>query len=347
MDDLQYALRHYWARYRGAITLLIVLLLCVTAAGSAFYKVNEKSEGVVLRCGEHLKTTGPGLHFKLPWPIDTVYKVPVKQVQSLEFGRRTLVPGRKTQYAPPSEDDKTMARMLTADLNLAHVEWVVQYLVSNPRDYLFNIGGEPGGDAAENARELIQDASEAVMRRIVGDKSIDSVITTGGEGIADQAQEELQAMLNGFKSGIKIEDIKLVAAQPPEKVKDAFDAVNRAEQIKERIVNEAKGERNKKIPAARGLKDRAIAEAQGYALRVTMEAQGQANAFLSKLAEYEKAPAVTRTRLYLEAMEEIFAQVQDKVVIDESVKGMLPLLHLGSGTAGSAPTAQRGKGGAR
>jgi membrane protease subunit HflK len=173
------------------------------------------------------------------------------------------------------------------------------------------------------------------------------VITKKREKIAVDAKDEVQKMLDKFESGIEVVAVKLQSATPPDPVKDAFDAVNRAKQIKERVVNEAKGERNKKIPAAHGLKDRAIAEAQGYALRVTMTAQGEANAFLSRLAEYEKAPTITKTRLYLEAMEEIFAQVRDKVVIDESVQGMLPLLHLDTDTAVTPSGAQRGKGGAR
>ena len=175
-----------------------------------------------------------------------------------------------------------MARMLTADLNLAHVEWVVQYRIKNPEHYLFKIGGGRRGNPVSNAHDLIGDVSEAVMRRITGDASVDSVITIGREQIASDAKEEMQQMLDGFEAGIRIEGVKLQSATPPEPVKDAFDAVNRAKQSKERVVNEAKGERNRLIPAARGKRDRAIAEAEGYALRVKMEAQGRANAFLSR-----------------------------------------------------------------
>lgn len=336
-DEMQIMLRFWWKRYRRLVGVLAVVVLVTWAGGSVFYKVEADSAGVVLRLGKIAKQSGPGLHFKWPWPIDTVYIVPVELVQSTEFGYRTRTPGRRTQYAPSSEQDRTMARMLTADLNLAHVEWVVQYRIQEPEDYLFRIGGDRRANAAMNARDLIRDVSEAVMRRIIGDVSVDSVITTGREKIADDAKVEMQEILNGFAAGIKVVAVKLQSATPPEKVKDAFDAVNRAKQRKETVVNQAKGERNRLIPAARGARDRAIAEAEGYEVRVKMEAQGRAHAFLAKLAEFEKAPQITEMRLYLEAMEEILAQVDGKTIIDESIKGVLPLLHIGAGTTGMTP----------
>jgi membrane protease subunit HflK len=347
MDDLQYALRHYWRRYRVGITILILILIVVLGGSSAFYTVGPDSRGIVLRLGKPMDPTLPGLHFKMPWPIDRAFVVPVEKVQSVEFGYRTASAGQRTQYAATTDEHKRMARMLTGDLNLAHVEWVVQYRIKEPLLYLFKIGGEGNTTPDQNARNLISDAAEAVMRRIVGDVSVDSVIMMEREQIAVRAKGEMQEMLDKFESGIEVVTVKLQSATPPEPVKDAFDAVNRAKQVKERVVNEAKGERNKKIPAARGFRDRTIAEAEGYAIRVTKTAQGQANAFLSRLAEYEKAPAITKTRLYLEAMEDIFARVRDKVVIDKSVQGMLPLLHLDSGDAGSTPAGQSRKGGVR
>ena len=343
-DEMQIILRHWWRQYRKIVVTIVVIILVIWAGGSVFYKVEADSAGVVLRLGKIAKHTEPGLHFKWPWPIDTVYVVPVERVQSTEFGYRTLAPGRRTQYASPTEQDRVMARMLTADLNLAHVEWVVQYRIQEPADYLFHIGGERGANAVTNARDLIRDVSEAVMRRVIGDVSVDSVITTGREQIASDVKTEMQEMLNGFDAGIKIVAVKLQTAEPPEKVKDAFDAVNRAKQSKEKVVNESKGERNRLIPAARGARDRAVAEAEGYAVRVKMEAQGRANAFLSRLAEYEKAPEVTKMRLYLEAMEEILEQVDQKTVIDESLKGTLPLLHLGTGAIGPAEQSRKGGG---
>jgi membrane protease subunit HflK len=336
MEDLQYALRHYWRQYRGAIILVAVVLVVLWAAGSMFYKVGADSRGVVLRLGKPLEPTPPGLHMKAPWPIDVVYTVPVEKVQSLELGYRTVEAGRRTRYAPTGDDQRTMARMLTADLNLAHVEWVVQYRIGDANQYLFKIGGERGESPLKNARDLISDTAEAVMRQIVGDVSVDSVITIGREKIAADAKVEMQKMLDSFESGITVVAVKLQSATPPEPVKDAFDEVNRAKQMKEKKVNDAKGKRNAQIPRARGQRDRMIAEAEGYALRVTMTAEGQANAFLSRLAEYDKAREITKVRLYLEAMEEIFAQVEEKIIIDESVTGLLPLLHLNAGGGGVA-----------
>ena len=345
-SDLEVVIKHYWGRYRKRIIAAVVLLALMWASGSTFYKVEADSRGVLLRLGKFHENTPPGLHFKLPWPIDIVYTVPVEKVQSMEFGYRTIQPGRRTQFAPNSEDQRTMARMLTADLNLAHVEWVVQYRIQSPEDYLFKIGGDRRGDPVTNSRDLISDVSEAVMRQIIGDVSVDSVITIGREKIAADAKNEMQRILDGFEAGIKVVAVKLQSASPPDPVKDAFDAVNRAKQSKERVVNEAKGERNRLIPAARGQRDRAIAEAEGYAVRVQKEAEGRTHAFLARLAEYKKAPEVTKMRLYLEAMEEILMNADDKIIIDKSIKGMVPLLQLDAGaSAASAGSRQRRTGG--
>lgn len=343
-DDFIIVLRHVWRRYHNRIVAGAVILLLLWGSNSMLFEVEADSNGVVLRLGKFSQKVSPGLHVKMPWPIDVVYIVPVEKVQSLEFGYRTAVAGRRTQFAPTTDQHKTMARMLTADLNLAHVEWVVQYRIKSPEDYLFKIGGERRASPDLNARDLIRDVSEAVMRRIIGDVSVDSVITIGREKIADDAKIAMQEMLDGFEAGISVVAVKLQSATPPDPVKDAFDAVNRAKQSKERVVNESKGERNRVIPAARGQKDRVIAEAEGYALRVMKEAEGQANAFLAKLFEYKKAPNVTRTRLYLEAMEEILMNVEDKIIIDESIKGVLPMLQLEGGSNSTTRRSAAGRG---
>lgn len=342
-ENFQYVFRHYWKQYRFLFAIGALALLLLTMAYSMFYKVDPDSRGVVLRLGKFLEKTEPGLHFKRPWPIDKAYVVPVTKVQSIEFGYSTVAAGRKTQYAPVNEERRHMSRMLTGDLNLALVEWVVQYKIKDPYHYLFKIGGERGSHHSENARLLISDVSEAVMRRIIGDVSVDWVITEGRDVIADDVEMEMQAMLDRFESGIKIVDVKLQSATPPDEVKDAFDNVNRAKQNNKRIVNDAKGERNKLLPAKRGARDRAILEAEGYRARVIKEALGRAKAFENILTEYKKAPEITRKRLYLEAMESILAQVDEKIVIDESVKGMLPLLHLGT----DSNSVVSGKGGVR
>lgn len=324
--ELSYQFRRYRRRVGIATVVVAVLLLLNTT----FYSVNTEEQGVVLRFGRHVANTDPGLHAKLPWPIDAVVNVPTQQVRGLEFGFGTLLPGQVTQYRSPSAEDQRIAEMLTGDLNLAHVEWIVQYRIADPYKFLFRIGGPR--DPFEAVESTIAAASETVMRGLVGDVSVDEVLTFGRDRIASEAKGLLQDMVDGFDCGVHIVTVKLQSVAPPHSVKDAFDAVNRARQNKERVVNEARGERNRLIPEARGKRDRAIAEAQGYRERVVRTAQGRANAFLSQLAEYEKAPEITRTRLYLEAMQELLATVADKTIIDESVRGILPLLNLSEST---------------
>jgi len=320
-----------------------------------FYRIDASDEGVVLRFGkrgEH--TVPPGLHMKWPWPIESVYKVPVQRIQSLEFGFETTLVGRKTLYAPQTSDDLAVAEMLTGDLNLGHVEWIVQYRVKDPINFLFKIGSTeqinrrslPSGtrsDVNPAVPDTISDVSESVMRKLVGDSSIDSVLTIGRERLAKDAERLIQEELDNFEAGVEIITVKLQTTSPPtDAVQDAFQEVNRARQKKEQVVNEAIGERNGKIPAARGARDRAIAEAEGYQNRVILQTMGETNAFLARLAEYQNAPDVTRKRLYLEAMEEVLTQVGRKIIIDESVRGVVPLLNLDK--SGPPPVIESGGG---
>jgi modulator of FtsH protease HflK len=327
------------------LTLVGVAIAAVFFVGwSMFYRIDASDEGVVLRFGKNVTTVPPGLHVKMPWPIDTVRAVPVQRIQSLEFGFETVQAGRKTLYGPQTTDDLAVAEMLTGDLNLGHVEWVVQYRVKDPMDYLFKVGSTekidlrslPSGttaDANVAVPDTISDVSEAVMRKLVGDSSIDYVLTIGREQLAKEAEILIQEELDSFEAGVDIITVKLQTTSPPTAaVQDAFQEVDRARQKKEQVVNEAQGERNSKIPAARGAKDKKIAEAEGYQNRAILETTGKINAFLAQLTEYEKAPEVTRKRLYLEAMEEILSQAGDKTVIDESVGGVVPLLNLDRGT---------------
>ncbi len=339
-DDIPWDEISFW--FTRAV--LAALVICVMLAGaSMFYRIDASDEGVILRFGKKVDTAMPGLHWKLPWPIDKVYKVPVQRIQVLEFGFATQSAGRRTRYAESSRDDLGVAEMLTGDLNLGHVEWIVQYRVKDSGDYLFNVGGgevapwvliSGSGDYEANPAvpDTIRDISESVMRKLVGDSSIDYVLTIGRDQIAKDAEVMIQQELDGFRAGVDIVTVKLQTTSPPTvKVQDAFQEVNRARQKKERVVNEAQGERNSKIPAARGAKDKAIAEAEGYQNRVVLETTGAVNAFLDQLTEYEKAPEVTRKRLYLEAMESILKNVGNKTIIDDSVRGVVPLLNLNQG----------------
>lgn len=337
-DDIPWDEISFWLMRVLLAALALVVLLAVM---SMFYRIDASDEGVILRFGKKVDTAMPGLHWKLPWPVDKVYKVPVQRIQVMEFGFATQSAGRRTRYAETSKDDLGVAEMLTGDLNLGHVEWIVQYRVKDSGDYLFNVGGAEvapwalmGGDEYEAnpaVPDTIRDVSESAMRKLVGDSSIDYVLTIGRDQIAKDAEAMIQHELDGFQAGVDIVTVKLQTTSPPTaKVQDAFQEVNRARQKKERVVNEAQGERNSKIPAARGAKDKAIAEAEGYQNRVVLETTGAVNAFLDQLTEYEKAPEVTRKRLYLEAMEKILRNVGNKTIIDDSVRGVVPLLDLNS-----------------
>lgn len=333
--------------------LLLVFAAIAFLLYTCFYRVDASDQGVVLRFGKHARTVETGLQLKLPWPIESVYTVPVKRVQSEEFGFATEQAGRSTRYAKKTSRMLEVADMLTGDLNLAHVEWIVQYRISDPYKSLFHLGGDDtglwgssfnGGGSYNSLTQdginpaipdTIQDVSESVMRKLVGDRSVDAVLTLGREEIAAQAKLDIQKMLDEFDAGVDIVMVKLQTTSPPELVKDAFQEVNRARQNKERVVNEAEGERNRQIPAARGRRDQLISEAEGYKENVTQETVGLISAFNAKLLEYEKAPEVTRQRLYLEAMQEVLGNVGGKTIVDESLNQMLPILNLNNGSAGN------------
>lgn len=325
-DQIDFPIGEYLIRYRRHIAAGVIVILALIVLSSTFYSVQADSEAVVLRFGKYIRTAQPGLHGKLPWPIEQAHLVQVQRIQSLEFGFATVTPGRVTRYATPTTEQNTVARMLTGDLNLAHVEWILQYRISDAYNYLFKIGGSATPAVAIN--DTIRDVSEAVMRKLVGDASVDEVITIGRDQIASDAKVQIQEMLNQFDAGIEIVTVKLQSATPPDAVKDAFDEVNRAKQNKERVINDARGERNRQIPASRGRRDRAISEAEGYRERIVRTMTGRVDAFLSQLAEYRKAPEVTRTRLYLQTMEEVLSRVDNKIIIDASVRSILPLLNL-------------------
>ncbi|MCA9197093.1 MAG: FtsH protease activity modulator HflK [Planctomycetales bacterium] len=342
-DPFSDAIRKMKARTAQGIGIALLIGVMLIASFTMFYRVEASDQGVVLRFGKHVRTVDPGLHLKLPFPIEKVYQVSVQRVQSLEFGFATREAGRVTSYAPRDEQMKNIAEMLTGDLNLANVEWIVQYRISNAYKSLFSLGGSevgilesylPRGQGNAAVEDSIRDVSESVMRHLVGDRSVDSILTMGRDQIAAEAKRGIQDMLDHFDCGVDIVTVKLQTTAPPDQVTEAFQEVNRARQNKERSVNEAEGERNRQIPAARGKRDQAILEAEGYADRVLLETEGLINAFEAKLTEYEKAPEITRKRLYLEAMQRVLEGVDEKTIIDKSVQGVLPLLQLeGNGSS--------------
>ncbi|MCH8243148.1 MAG: FtsH protease activity modulator HflK [Planctomycetes bacterium] len=341
-----------WDKIIKWVPLAVALLLVLFFGTSMFYRIEASDEGVVLQFGAHQKTVPPGLHWKLPWPIETVYKVPVQRIQTLEFGFETDQPGRVTKYAPAGAGDLAVAEMLTGDLNLGHVEWIVQYRIKDPFEYLFNLGGSeqvargslPSGavdDVNPAVPDTIRDVSESVVRKLVGDTSVDAVLTFGRDKIASDAKVQIQEMLDRFQAGVEIVTVKLQTTSPPtDRVKNAFQEVNRARQNKERVVNDAEGQRNLQIRAKEGARDQAISEAEGYRERVVLETDGKIEAFKAQFDEYKAAREVTRKRLYLEAMEEILAKVGSKTIIDESVRGVLPVLNLDQ--AAPLPAVEKG-----
>jgi len=314
-----------WDRIRPYVPWAVGLIVVVWILTTIFYQVDADSEAVVLRFGRVVGTVGPGLHVKLPFGIDTVKRVRTRRVETLEFGFRTRKAGQQTDYTRTVADER-LSLMLTGDLNAAVVEWIVQYRVHNPEDYLFQVVNVP---------ETIGDASEAVMRRLVGDRSVDEVITVGREEVASEMKVALQILLDSYRCGVTVVAVKLQRSTPPEEVKDAFDSVNRARQKKDRVKNEAEAERNRLIPETRGKKERTIREAEGYAQRVVAEAKGRSAAFLAKWNAYRLAPEATHERLYIEAMESALQRGGRTIIVDEDLKTLLPLLDL------------TGKGGAR
>jgi len=295
--------------------LIIILVLIFLATG--LYTIDPEEVGVIQRFGKYTSTTTPGLHFKIPFGVDNLTKVKVTNVYKEEFGFRTVQPGIKSRYS--SRDFSSESLMLTGDLNIADLEWIVQYRVKDPVKYLFNV---------RNIEKTIRDGSEATIREIVGDRSVDEVIILSRKEINDLAQIKLQKLLDGYQTGVEIVTINLQNVNPPDKVKPAFDNVNSSKQEKERIVNEAWEQYNKVIPEARGKAKQTIQEAEGYAVNRVNRAQGEADRFNQIYQEYKLSKSVTRKRLYLETMEEIIPTIDKLFIIDDKLEGLLPLLNL-------------------
>jgi modulator of FtsH protease HflK len=285
---------------------------------TGIYTVPAESEGVVLRFGRFSRIVPSGLHFKIPLGVDTVDIVPVKRQLKVEFGFGTENATAPGQVGPEQEFSEVKA-MVTGDLNAASVEWVIQYRIDRADSYLFNV---------RNPVETLRDASESVMREVVGDRTVDEVITIGRQEVEDEAQQRLRVLVNSYKMGIKVDQVQLKNVNPPEKVQASFNEVNQAQQERERAINVANGEYNKVVPLARGKADQTIRAAEGYAKQRVNEAEGEVAAFNALLAEYNKAPEVTRRRLYLETMADVLPKVKNKVIVGDDVKGLLPMLNL-------------------
>jgi len=302
------------------ITLGVIILAAIVFLVTGLYTVNPEEVGVIQRFGKYLSTTQPGLHFKIPFGVDKLTKVKVKHVFKEEFGFRTLQAGVRTKYSSQSYNQEAI--MLTGDLNIADVEWIVQYRIKDPVKYLFNV---------RNVEETMRDVSESVIREVVGDRSVDEVIVLNRKEIADQSQIMLQEQLDMYNAGLEIVTINLQNVNPPKAVKPAFNNVNSAKQEKERIINEAWEKYNQIIPEAEGRSKRTVEEAEGYAINRVNRANGDANRFIQMYNEYKFSKTVTRKRLYLEMMEKVLPNVEKKYIVDDAQNSILPLLNLEQG----------------
>ena len=306
---------------RNKIQLIVGGVLILILALTSFYTIDPEETGLVLRFGKYVRGAEPGLHFKIPFGVERVLKVPVQRQLKEEFGFRTVRAGVQSQYSVKPYQDES--NMLTGDLNAAVVEWVVQYRIVDPYKYLFRV---------RNVEKTFRDMSEAVMRKVVGDRIVNEVLTVGRAEVALQMTVELQELCDQYETGIKVDQVVLQDVNPPDPVKPSFNAVNEAQQEKEKLINQAQSEYNREIPKAKGEAQQTIQEAEGYALDRVNRSQGDATLFMAIYEAYRKAPDITRTRMYLETMTKVLPQVESKIIVDDDVKGVLPLLNLNSKT---------------
>ena len=300
----------------GRILLIALGILLVSLLWTSFYTVGAESEGVVLRFGRFLQTVEPGLHFKLPLGIDRVTVLPTRRQLKQEFGFYTPGYTNPVQASQEPEEEKAM---VTGDLNAALVEWVVQYRIEDPRQYLFDV---------RNPAETLRDLSEAAMREVIGDRTVDELITIGRQEIEVEALARMQALSKRYQLGIRVDQVQLKNVNPPSRVQASFNEVNKAQQDRENAINIANGEYNKAVPKAKGEADQVIRAAEGYRFKRVNEAEGDVAAFSAVLQQYVKAPEITRTRLYLETMNEILPQTGQKIIVDEALRQLLPVLPL-------------------
>ncbi|MEK6631152.1 MAG: FtsH protease activity modulator HflK [Acidobacteriota bacterium] len=307
------------------VKVALVLFVVITLF-STYYQVNPDEVAVIQRFGRHVATTDPGPHLKIPF-IDTVTLVTVQRQLKAEFGFQTSVAAIRSEFVQ-NDESRNESLMLTGDLNVAVVEWIVQYKVKDPYKYLFKVRNLDS--PRRGVSTTFRDMNEAVMRAVVGDHSVNEVLTVGREMIQVDARTMLQGLCDRYETGIDVQQIVLQDVNPPDPVKPAFNEVNQAIQEKERMINEAWADYNQTVPNARGEAERAIRAAEGYALERVNNAKGDVSRFVNIYDEYRKAPEVTRKRLYLETLAEVLPKTGRKVIIDDKLKSLLPLLNLES-----------------
>lgn len=321
-EEFQRFAREAGLKLRESRKLIVIIVLVVAAIAmlwSAYYQVEPDEVALVTRFGRYVRTTNPGPHAKLPFGIERAQKVPVQRQLKQEYGFRTALAA--IQSAKQQTDEtRAEALMLTGDLNVATVEWIVQYKISDPYRYLFKL---------RDVEDTFRLMSEATMRSVVGDHSVTELLTVGREAIAARAKELLATMCKRYDNGISVQQLVLQNVDPPEPVRASFNEVNQAIQERERAINEAWAEYNQEIPRARGRAEQKIEAAEGYAVERVNRAKGDAQRFVALEQEYRKAPEVTRTRLYLETLAAVLPAAGKKLIFDERAKGILPLFPLG------------------
>jgi len=323
-----------WRGFRGgSVGIVIAVVGVLVLLWTVWFTVQPEETGIVQRFGKVVRTAGPGLHFKLPYGIETIRTVPTARVLKEEFGFRTTTvatPGRRTQYAD-NKAYKVESLMLTGDLNVIDVQWIIQYRIEDPVRFLFYVRETP---------KTIRDITESVMRRVVGNRLGSDVLTVGRVEVSSEAKAEIQKILTEYETGVRLVTVELQDVTPPDAVKPAFNEVNEARQDRERTINQAQEQANKEIPKARGVAAQSISQAEGYALERVNRASGEANRFNAILDEYTRAPEVTRRRLYLESLAGFLAEMKGVYIVDTEQKALVPWLPLESG---AKPLVEGGK----
>jgi membrane protease subunit HflK len=305
-------------KFIALVVAALVLLMVIT---SSWFTVQPEETGIIQRFGAVNRTVGPGLHFKFPNGIERVRMIPTARVLKEEFGFMTtsLDAGQRTKYAAGKKTFKEVSLMLTGDLNVIDVQWIVQYRIEDPINYLFKV---------RESRQTIRDTAEAVMRQVVGNRLGSDVLTVGRVEVSNEVKEQMQLILTEYETGVRLVTVELQDVTPPDSVKPAFNEVNEARQDRERTINQAQEQANREIPKARGVAVRAVTEAEGYAVERVNRAQGEATRFKAVLSDYKKAPEVTRRRLYLEAMGSMLPDAKALYIVDSEQQAMLPMLSM-------------------
>lgn len=308
---------YYSDMVRKNVGKILLILLGLIILFTSVKTVGPEEEGIVVQLGKYNRTLSPGLNFIVPLGLEKMHKIPVQRQLKQEFGFRTILADTRTRYS--NEDLSNESLMLTGDLNLADVEWVIQYRITDSYKFLFRV---------RDAEDALRDMSEAAMRKIVGDRTVNEVLTVGRQEVATTVEVLLQRMCDEYENGIRIDQVVLQDVNPPESVKPSFNAVNQAQQERETLINQAQSEYNRVIPRARGEAIEQVELANAYALNRVNTAKGESERFNSIYFEYIKAPEVTKKRYYLETMERIIPKVGNKIIVDEKGTNVLPLLNI-------------------